>query len=908
MTSIRFSPNCRLLPLALGVLVFPACWFRADGQVIAWGNNSYGQTNPPANLTNVIAMAAGDSHCLALRSDGTVVTWGGNYAALKNVPPGLTNVVAVAAGSTHSLALRSDGSLAFWGLIYGSGVTNIPAAATNVTTIAQGPGAEHVLVLRADGTVLDWGSSSPYGLSNIPLYARNIVGVASASFHGIAVRSDGHVVQWGDTTNVPSSATNIVAVAAGWYGDAGLRSDGTVLVWGQMNPLPARSPFTNVTALACPFSAFFGPSDLLALRRDGTLAEQTTKLPGYPTNAISVITAGSSDGYMAVCSGPPVFAGLPVNRCVAAGSRAYFTAAAAGSMPISYQWRWNGTNIPGATNTILTLTNVQTAQAGSLFTLIASNAYGMATNGPMALDVPASEIYLQANTLAAVLDQAVAFSGSVVGQGPFSYQWQFDGTNVMGATNSSFNLPLAHLTDGGTYSLIVSNLYGPATNSLVLSVVPTIITNFPANLTVCIDGTATFNLGLEDDIPVAYQWQFDGTNLDGETNATLAVPNVDYPDAGKYSVIFTDAYETVTNSANLSVTPVAIWGDFSENTVPQGLTNLIAIAAGTQHDLALRGDGTIIGWGNNAAGESVEPAGLSNVIAISAGNYGSLALKSDGTILAWGEGQYGQTNVPAGLSHVVAISAGSWHNMALRSDGIVFVWGNDEYGQTNVPADLSNVVAIAAGEWNCMALKSDGTVVAWGAGTIDSGADPNFGQSIVPFGLSNVVQITTGSLDDFALRSDGSIVGWGENNGELNVPAGLTNIAAIAGGYGFTAALTGDGHVTVWGLNQEGETNVPEGLGHVTAISSGSSFHVLALIGHGPPPPKALAISPVWSPGRFQVSIPSQSGRVYALEYKVSLSDGTWTPLPLVAGNGSNLTLTDSTAPNAGRFYRVRQW
>ena len=58
----------------------------------------------------------------------------------------------------------------------------------------------------------------------------------------------------------------------------------------------------------------------------------------------------------------------------------------------------------------------------------------------------------------------------------------------------------------------------------------------------------------------------------------------------------------------------------------------------------------------------------------------------------------------------------------------------------------------------------------------------------------------------------------------------------------------------------------------------------------------------------FSVSQPTQSGRVYALEFKESLADSSWMALPLVAGNGGLLRLTDSSATSAQRFYRVRQW
>ncbi len=83
------------------------------------------------------------------------------------------------------------------------------------------------------------------------------------------------------------------------------------------------------------------------------------------------------------------------------------------------------------------------------------------------------------------------------------------------------------------------------------------------------------------------------------------------------------------------------------------------------------------------------PAGLSNAVAVAAGSYHSLALRSDGTIAAWGNHIFGQTNIPAGLSNVVAVAAGAYHSLALRSDGTVVAWGNNADGETNVPSGIS---------------------------------------------------------------------------------------------------------------------------------------------------------------------------------------------------------------------------
>jgi alpha-tubulin suppressor-like RCC1 family protein len=250
-------------------------------------------------------------------------------------------------------------------------------------------------------------------------------------------------------------------------------------------------------------------------------------------------------------------------------------------------------------------------------------------------------------------------------------------------------------------------------------------------------------------------------------------------------------------------------------------------------------------------------------------------------------------------TNIVAIGAGDSHNLVLECDGTVLAWG---YGYTNVPAGLSNVTAIACGEYHSLALKRDGTVVGWG--------DNSWGQTNVPAGLSGVVAIAGGAYHSLALKSDGTVVGWGSNySGETNAPADLSNVVAIAAGFFYSLALKSDGTVVAWGANTYGLTNVPAGLSNVIAIAAGQvGGAALAIVGSAPPAGQVPLANSSFGPRGFRVSLPTQSGRVYALEYQDALSNGTWTALPLAAGNGRTLTLTDPTAAGTQRFYRVRQW
>ncbi|HAV63354.1 MAG TPA: hypothetical protein DCY13_13435, partial [Verrucomicrobiales bacterium] len=271
--------------------------------------------------------------------------------------------------------------------------------------------------------------------------------------------------------------------------------------------------------------------------------------------------------------------------------------------------------------------------------------------------------------------------------------------------------------------------------------------------------------------------------------------------------------------------PVVAWGlnDDGQTTVPAGLSNVVAVAAGYYHSLALKSDGTVVSWPDSILGvPTTAPAGLSNVVAVFAGERHNLALKGDGTVAAWGWDAFGQTAVPLGLSNIVAVAAGGRHSLALKSNGTVVAWGWNSAGQTTIPVGLSNVVAIAAGTEHSLALKNDGTVVAWG--------DNFFGQSTVPAGLSNVVALG-GGYHSLALRSDGTVVAWGWNNyGQSTVPAGLSNVVAIAGGTTHSLALKSNGTVIAWGRNDHGQATIPGGLSRVLAIAAGGN-HSLALRG-----------------------------------------------------------------------------
>jgi hypothetical protein len=276
-----------------------------SGAVIAWGNNGMGQTNVPANVTNVVAVAAHSDHSLALKADGTVVGWGNNGNDQVFVPVGLTNVVAIAAGFLHNLALRSDGTVVAWGY-NGYGEGHVPAGLTNAVAIAAG--VFYSLALKGDGSLIAWGGNAPEQ-TNIPAGLGSVVAIAGGDYHCLALKADGTVAAWGSDgqqqTNVPLGLSNVVAIAAGSSHSLALKADGTVVGWGDNSYNAANGAgLTNVVAISA------GNQFSLALKADGTVVAWgqndlgQSNVPVGLTN-IAAIAAGDNYGLAMLGTGLP---------------------------------------------------------------------------------------------------------------------------------------------------------------------------------------------------------------------------------------------------------------------------------------------------------------------------------------------------------------------------------------------------------------------------------------------------------------------------------------------------------------------------------------------------------------------------------------------------------------------------
>ncbi len=273
---------------------------------------------------------------------------------------------------------------------------------------------------------------------------------------------------------------------------------------------------------------------------------------------------------------------------------------------------------------------------------------------------------------------------------------------------------------------------------------------------------------------------------------------------------------------------------FAAAIFPLLLVSPLAMAAPDQADPAAT-SGRVVTWGGGLVGaeqELMPPAGLDDAVAVTAsdlpGSAYDLALRADGTVLGWGRDPDGAAAPPDGLDDVIGIDTGAGFSVALRKDGSVVAWGSNSTGQLDVPGDLGRVTAVSAGGFAgtagqacgfALALQADGTVVRWGSEPADGSCAGQLGAALdPPAGLDDVVAIAAGNRHALALRADGSVVGWGQNGaGQAQPPAGLHDVVAIAAGSDHSLALTADGTVLGWGV--WGESG-PPAVDDATAIAA----------------------------------------------------------------------------------------
>lgn len=194
-----------------------------------------------------------------------------------------------------------------------------------------------------------------------------------------------------------------------------------------------------------------------------TMADVASLPAGYPITvadaAASNYTSSFFDGTLTVFATLPVLVS-PADRTVIVGEDASFVVGATGTAPLDYQWRKNGTDIPGANAPTLNITGAQSSDAAG-YDAVVSNVSGSVTSLVANLTVnipPTITVEPQSQTFGALSD--VVFSVNAMGTAPLVYQWARNGVDLSGQTSSILLLSSVTTNDIGSYRVTVSNVAG----------------------------------------------------------------------------------------------------------------------------------------------------------------------------------------------------------------------------------------------------------------------------------------------------------------------------------------------------------------------------------------------------------------------------------------------------------------
>lgn len=281
-------------------------------------------------------------------------------------------------------------------------------------------------------------------------------------------------------------------------------------------------------------------------------------------------SAGSSSGSAEVTVRPaaePVITRDPRSVSVEVGQSAAFNFTATGSYPRTHQWRKDGVDLPGATNSTLVVNPATAADVGT-YSVQVRNSLGVAVSAAGGLTVNAARPLVMGTfpreAGPTVQGRSATFSAPVSsGSTPYTYQWRKAGVPIAGATDSTLVFDGITLADAGTYSVVVANVLGTVTSpNLTVTVEPAAppfqvrLPTPPALIGSSFEIQDTQSLFEKQ--PTLYQWYKDGRPLAQETTSSHKVSPIDLSHAGDYFVVATNVAGSTT-STTARIAPTATY-------------------------------------------------------------------------------------------------------------------------------------------------------------------------------------------------------------------------------------------------------------------------------------------------------------------------------------------------------------
>jgi hypothetical protein len=391
----------------------------------------------------------------------------------------------------------------------------------------------------------------------------------------------------------------------------------------------------------------------------GGLSLQRRTANAYGNDAANwlaaVPTPGGANNMGAVT--PPVIVQSPAGTNVLVNSDLSLHVAAAGDGPLTWQWRFNGAELPSATNASLFIDHVQLGDSGA-YDVYVGNPGGPAFSAaaqvvvvepPMIFNAPPAYITTNGGS-------NITFTVSAGGTTPLRYQWQFNGGDIPGAVASSLSLTNVAIDHSGVYTLIVSNIYGVATANLTLVVlVRPSFTLQPQPQTVLQGGTAVFTALAAPTHPLAplyYRWIRNGVGVLTSSVPVLVLTNVQMgtPNPVPIRCAVTNLSTGVGGVNSLTVN-MTVLADFDRDGMADSWEVLYGFNTNSVADAALDSDGDgMINRGEYVAGTN--PTNAASVLRLALTPTNSAVLEF-----------VAQSDLPYALQYRTNLSSALWNNL-----------------------------------------------------------------------------------------------------------------------------------------------------------------------------------------------------------------------------------------------------
>jgi len=818
--------------------------FFTQGNLWSWGRNHLGQLG-----------------------DNTTVT--GRSSPVQTVAQG-SNWKQVSCGYYHTTSIKTDGTLWSCGYnLYGElgDNTTVTGRSSPVQTVAQGNNWKTVgggwfqtAGIKTDGTLWIWGENT-YGAlgdnstTNKSSPVQTVVRgtnwklVTGGRWHSAAIKTDGTLWTWGnnvngqlgDSTTVTGRSSPVQTIAFGtdWKQvscgeifSAAIKTDGTLWTWGDNaygqlgdNSSTLRSsPFQILASSNIWKQVTVSTYSTAAIKTDGTLWSWGSNTKGQ-----------LGDNTQTDQSIP--------NQTIAGGTNwNQVSSSVDGTVAIKNDgtlWTW-GDNTSGQLGDSSNSSTVS-ARSSPVQTIAGGNTWQQVSGGNRSTTAIKKDgtLWTWGHNFSGELgDSTTTNRSSPVQTIALGNNWKQVSCGQSSPSLPDSNHTGAVKTDGTlwTWGNNVNGQLGDNTSSDKSSPVQTLTGTYDWKQVAC--GIA-FTAAIKTD-GTLWTWGNNGTGQLGDGTITV-----------KYQPVQTIALGT----------------------------NWKQVSAGVSHIAAIKTDGTLWTWGNNASGQLGDSTQTSRsqpvqTIApgtdwkqVACGQLFTAAIKTDGTLWTWGSnpfGQLGDSTQTSRSSPVQTITGGTtWQQVACgqsftaatKTDGTLWTWGFNGTGQLGDSTQASrsspvqtialgtNWKQVSAGSIHTVAVQADGTLWTWGRNNLGQLGDSTQTDRSIPIqtivGGTNWNQVACGGNFTSAITKDGTLWTWGDNvwgqlgdsSNNSTVPARSfpvqtiafgTNWQQVACGQNFTSAIKNDGTLWTWGLNSSGQ------LGDNTATSKSSPIQTLA--------------------------------------------------------------------------------